>query len=136
MEHTEQAESPGKTPSVLHVNFVGLLPDELTVGILKHLDVASLCRASQTSKTWKEFIDNSSTLWRVHCYRYGLSGPTGNQSWRTLVLEYFGRCKVKTKWLTGEYSAIQDVSQLEREILVPMSVNDWGDILETELERE
>ena len=127
---------PESTLAVLHVNFVSFLPDELTVRILQCLDVTSLCRASQTSKTWREFINNSSILWRVHCCRNGLSSPSVNQSWKTLLLEYFGRCKVKRKWLRGEYSGIRDVSQLEKELLVPMSANDWSDILQTELERQ
>lgn len=123
------------------LNFISVLPDELTVSILQHLDLTSLCRAAQTSKAWRDYIDNNSTLWRAHCQRNGLSRPKATSSrqsisWKTFLSEHVERCRLKRKWLEGEYSTIQDASRLETEKLRPLSVEDWSDILQAELDRQ
>ncbi|KAJ1962670.1 SCF ubiquitin ligase complex subunit cdc4, partial [Dispira parvispora] len=48
---------------VLHRDFIGDLPPELTVHILKFLDSRSLCRAAQVNRRWKATVDTCQELW-------------------------------------------------------------------------
>ena len=45
-------------------DFLGELPPELAQNVLKHLDVVSLCRASQVSKQWRRIIETDEKIWR------------------------------------------------------------------------
>ncbi|KAI9722900.1 MAG: hypothetical protein M1812_001348 [Candelaria pacifica] len=48
----------------LKCDFVGLLPLELSLNVLKYLDVKSLCRAAQVSKRWRQVIDSDEQAWK------------------------------------------------------------------------
>ncbi len=48
----------------LKCDFVGLLPVELSLNVLKYLDVKSLCRAAQVSKRWRQVIDSYEQAWK------------------------------------------------------------------------
>lgn len=48
----------------LKCDFLGNLPLELGLNIVKHLDVKSLCRASQVSKKWRRIISNDQQVWK------------------------------------------------------------------------
>jgi F-box/WD-40 domain protein MET30 len=43
----------------------GVLPREVSLKVLAHLDATSLCRAAQVSKWWKALADD--VLWRGIC---------------------------------------------------------------------
>ena len=49
----------------LKCDFLSLLPPELCQSIIGHLDVRSLCRASQVSKKWREIIDTDEKTWKT-----------------------------------------------------------------------
>ncbi|XP_062501878.1 F-box only protein 48-like [Corticium candelabrum] len=121
-------------------DFVDYLPYELNVTIFQYLDSISLCRASQTCKAWKNLIDDRSSLWRTCCQTMpDLSHvpPFGDgRLFKAYLSSYVVRCKVKSKWLSGEFSNVRAVSQLEREKMVPLGVDDWGEILQAEETRD
>ncbi|CCX14312.1 WD40-repeat-containing domain protein [Pyronema domesticum] len=48
----------------LMCDFLGLLPSELSLEIIKYLDVKSLCAAAQVSKTWRLLIDSDEWTWK------------------------------------------------------------------------
>ena len=48
----------------LKCDFLGLLPVELCLNILVHLDAKTLCRAAQVSKRWRRLIDSSEKIWK------------------------------------------------------------------------
>src|SRR5205809_2095413 len=45
-------------------DFLALFPIELSRIIIKDLDVKSLCRAAQVSKTWRRIIDTDDLMWK------------------------------------------------------------------------
>ena len=49
---------------VLKCDFLTLLPPELSMNIVRHLDVQSLCRASQVSKKWRQMINSDERAWK------------------------------------------------------------------------
>ena len=48
----------------LKCDFLGLLPPELAQNVIAHLDLRSLCRASQVSKRWRQIIDTDEKAWK------------------------------------------------------------------------
>jgi F-box and WD-40 domain protein CDC4 len=48
----------------LKCDFLSLLPRELSQMVIGHLDVRSLCRASQVSKKWRQVIDTDEQTWK------------------------------------------------------------------------
>ena len=48
----------------LKCDFLSLLPPELSQNIIRHLDLKSLCRASQVSKRWRQVIDTDEKVWK------------------------------------------------------------------------
>ena len=48
----------------LKCDFLRLLPVELCLSIIGHLDAKTLCRAAQVSKRWRQLIDSSEKIWK------------------------------------------------------------------------
>ena len=48
----------------LKCDFLSLLPIELSLNIVGHLDVKSLCSAAQVSKKWRQIIDSDEKAWK------------------------------------------------------------------------
>lgn len=48
----------------LKCDFISLLPLELSLNIISHLDLKSLCRAAQVSKKWRQTIDSDEKAWK------------------------------------------------------------------------
>ncbi|XP_003793501.1 F-box only protein 48 [Otolemur garnettii] len=126
-------------------NFVELLPPEMTFKIFSQLDIQSLCRASLTCWSWYYAIRNSDLLWKSHCLIVKTVCPReinddegSGYSWREILLrnyQNYQRSKVKLEWLSGRYSNICSHTILLKNIMYPMDVDTWGEILEAELER-
>ncbi|KAI9285194.1 WD40-repeat-containing domain protein [Umbelopsis sp. AD052] len=52
-------------------DFLASLPFELSLHILRYLDVVTLCRAAQVSKKWRMVVDADATIWRRNIERDG-----------------------------------------------------------------
>ncbi|KAF2178332.1 WD repeat-containing protein pop1 [Zopfia rhizophila CBS 207.26] len=61
----------------LKCDFIGLLPLELSLNIVKYLDVKSMCNAAQVSKKWRHVIDTDETAWKDLLEEDGYSLPEG-----------------------------------------------------------
>lgn len=48
----------------LKCDFLSLLPMELGLNIVSHLDLKSLCSAAQVSKKWRQIIDSDEKAWK------------------------------------------------------------------------
>lgn len=48
----------------LKCDFLSLLPIELSLNIVGHLDVKSLCSATQVSRKWRQIIDSDEQAWK------------------------------------------------------------------------
>jgi len=48
----------------LRCDFLGRLPLELSLHMLRYLDAKSLCRAAQVSKKWRHLIDSDEKAWK------------------------------------------------------------------------
>ncbi|KAI9688400.1 MAG: SCF ubiquitin ligase complex subunit cdc4 [Bathelium mastoideum] len=48
----------------LKCDFLGLLPLELSMNIVKHFDRQTMCRAAQVSKKWRRIIDSDERAWK------------------------------------------------------------------------
>jgi F-box and WD-40 domain protein CDC4 len=61
----------------LKCDFLALLPLELSLNIVKYLDVKSMCRASQVSKKWRHIINTDEKAWKDLFDRDGFTLPDG-----------------------------------------------------------
>ncbi|KAJ2600898.1 SCF ubiquitin ligase complex subunit cdc4 [Coemansia sp. RSA 1721] len=50
---------------VLHRDFIGGLPAEVSHHVLKFMDTRALCRASCVSHTWRRVVDGDRAVWRA-----------------------------------------------------------------------
>ena len=48
----------------LKCDFLNLLPLELSMNIVRHLDYRSMCQAAQVSKKWRRIVDSDEKAWR------------------------------------------------------------------------
>ncbi|ERF70975.1 hypothetical protein EPUS_09046 [Endocarpon pusillum Z07020] len=72
----------------LRCDFVGILPPELSLIILKYLDAKSLCRASQVSRKWRHIVNGDEQAWKDLFDADGLSLPQGEL--RRAIVEGWG----------------------------------------------
>lgn len=49
----------------LKCDFLSLLPLELSLNIVGHFDLKTLCRAAQVSKKWRQIIDSDEKAWKL-----------------------------------------------------------------------
>ncbi|KAL8855115.1 MAG: hypothetical protein Q9221_000021 [Calogaya cf. arnoldii] len=61
----------------LKCDFISLLPLELSLNIVGHLDVKSLCRAAQVSRKWRHIIDSDEKAWKRLSDADGYTIPDG-----------------------------------------------------------
>ncbi|BFZ54759.1 SCF ubiquitin ligase complex subunit cdc4 [Savitreella phatthalungensis] len=52
-------------------DFLDLMPYELSLQVLRYLDVQSLCRATQVSRRWREIVDEDESTWKALFERDG-----------------------------------------------------------------
>ena len=71
----------------LKCDFLGVLPPELALNIVKYLDLRSMCRASQVSKKWRRLINCDEKDWKEMFDMDGFTLPEGelqrsiNEGW-------------------------------------------------------
>ncbi|KAI9741346.1 MAG: SCF ubiquitin ligase complex subunit cdc4 [Cirrosporium novae-zelandiae] len=58
-------------------DFFAHLPLELTLNIVKSLDVKSMCRAAQVSKKWRQIVDSDEKAWQQLFEKEGFDLPEG-----------------------------------------------------------
>ncbi|KAL8765808.1 MAG: hypothetical protein Q9209_007212 [Squamulea sp. 1 TL-2023] len=61
----------------LKCDFLSLLPLELSLNIVGHLDVKSLCRAAQVSRKWRRIVDSDEKAWKRLFDADGYTIPDG-----------------------------------------------------------
>lgn len=61
----------------LKCDFIGMLPLELSLNIIKNLDYKSLCNAAQVSKKWRHIVDTDETAWKDLLEKDGHVLPEG-----------------------------------------------------------
>ena len=61
----------------LKCDFLALLPLELSLNIVKYLDVQSMCRAAQVSKKWRHIVNSDEKAWKTLFDKEGFSLPDG-----------------------------------------------------------
>ncbi|KAF2431640.1 WD40 repeat-like protein [Tothia fuscella] len=49
----------------LKTDFLDLLPLELSMNVISHFDVPTMCRAAQVSKRWRQIVDSDETAWKI-----------------------------------------------------------------------
>lgn len=62
----------------LKIDFLNLLPLELSTNIVRYLDVKSMCRAAQVSKKWRQIIDSDEKAWKDLLDKDGFVLPPGD----------------------------------------------------------
>jgi F-box and WD-40 domain protein CDC4 len=61
----------------LKCDFIGLLPLELSLNIVRYLDFKSMCRAAQVSRKWREIINSDERAWKELLEEDGYVLPEG-----------------------------------------------------------
>ncbi|KAI9678841.1 MAG: SCF ubiquitin ligase complex subunit cdc4 [Caeruleum heppii] len=61
----------------LKCDFLALLPLELSLNIVRNLDLQSLCRASQVSKKWRHITNSDEKAWKQLFDQAGFALPEG-----------------------------------------------------------
>ncbi|KAE9976136.1 hypothetical protein EG328_002830 [Venturia inaequalis] len=62
----------------LKCDFLALLPLELSMNIVSHFDVQTMCRAAQVSKKWRHIIDSDEKAWKTLLDTDGFVLPVGD----------------------------------------------------------
>ncbi|KAL0947205.1 hypothetical protein HGRIS_013322 [Hohenbuehelia grisea] len=70
---------------LIRIDPFSVLPREVSLKILGHLDATSLCRAAQVSRTWKALADDN-ILWRGICEQH-IGQKCRNCGWGLPILE-------------------------------------------------
>ncbi|KAG2234842.1 quinon protein alcohol dehydrogenase-like superfamily [Thamnidium elegans] len=58
-----------ETRPLLRIDFVSILPKEVTLTVFSYLDATTLCHAAQVSRIWKKLADDDS-LWHKMCEQH------------------------------------------------------------------
>jgi F-box and WD-40 domain protein CDC4 len=61
----------------LKCDFLALLPLELSMNVVRHFDVQTMCRTAQVSKKWRQIVDSDETAWKTLLHNDGLAIPNG-----------------------------------------------------------
>jgi len=61
----------------LKIDFLSLLPLELSMNIIRYLDAKSMCRAAQVSKKWRHIVDSDEKAWKDLLDKDGYVLPPG-----------------------------------------------------------
>jgi F-box and WD-40 domain protein CDC4 len=61
----------------LKCDFLACLPLELSMNVIRYLDVKTMCRAAQVSKKWRQIVDSDETAWKNLLEDDGLVIPNG-----------------------------------------------------------
>ncbi|CAG8442682.1 6535_t:CDS:2 [Ambispora leptoticha] len=72
----------------LRRDFLGMLPLELSLQIVRYLDAPSMCKAAQVSKRWRTVIDGDGYTWRRRLEADGFGIDEGEES--RAILENWG----------------------------------------------
>lgn len=103
----------------LKIDFLGLLPLELSLNIISHLDAQSMCRAAQVSKKWRQVINSDEKAWKSLLDTDGYQLPEGELE--RAIKEGWGWQFGQDSWerdLSGS-SALGAVSDSEASALSP-----------------
>ncbi|RHZ82271.1 hypothetical protein Glove_110g79 [Diversispora epigaea] len=68
----------------LRKDFLGMLPLELSLHIVKYLDINSMCKAAQVNKRWRSVIDGDSLVWQRRLIMDGF-GTDENEEVRAIA---------------------------------------------------
>ena len=125
-------------------DFMNILPSEICLHILIHLDVASLCRAQQVCVRWYQYISACSSIWEHHCTIYKNIMPSLTEHkllnspiiWKAKLEKMFRTDSVTRRWLAGEFSWPKSYDSLPGDHIQELPVEVWGTILENELTRK
>lgn len=122
------------------MDFVTILPAEVTLEIFETLDVKSLCKASQVCNNWRTFINNCDLLWKIKCKKIDKEDVESDVKeglrWKAIAIRNYGVNGVKRKWEKGLFSCPKSFEELPGDHLGPLSVENWGNILEIEMNRD
>ncbi|CAG8441927.1 11864_t:CDS:2 [Diversispora eburnea] len=80
--HTLQYVSNIILPA-LRKDFLGMLPLELSLHIVKYLDINSMCKAAQVNKRWRNVIDGDRMVWTRRLEMDGF-GTDENEEFRAI----------------------------------------------------
>ena len=85
----------------LKCDFLSLLPIELSLNIIKYIDVKTLCRAAQVSKRWRHLVDSNENAWKQLFDKDGYVLPEGEV--QRAIREGWG-------WQYGQDNLERDIS--------------------------
>lgn len=88
------------TAVMLARDWVGLLPEELVLRIVSHLEPRSVAAMMLVSKSWHRWVRGTSAVWRRLCLRHGWSTPQG-EGWRQLFRQ---RAMMRAAWRAAAYT--------------------------------
>ena len=121
------------------MDFVKVLPTEITLKIFENTDVKSLCLASQACRSWRNFINHCDLLWKIKCKTFDQNDVAKDAKeglrWRAILIRNYGANGVRRRWEKGLFSCPKSYEELPGDHLCPMSAEVWGNILEIEMNR-
>ncbi|EDV27269.1 F-box only protein 48 [Trichoplax sp. H2] len=117
------------------MDFVNLLPAEISVMIFGLANYNDLSQALQTCTTWHDFINHTDYIWKQLCDVSILDDEQGQQSLKQLAKMNYYKKLTLNFWLSGKMSQVCSIDQLPTFPTRPFDVDTWGRILEMELTR-
>lgn len=120
----------------LRCDFLGRLPTELGLHIIRKLDAQSLCRATQVCKKWRRLIDNDERTWylrhqkdgytfkpdeleRAVAEGWGWQAPYGPDGYEEDLSEYAALTSPRRFSIASDVTCSGDVVELNTEATSP-----------------
>ncbi|XP_068135697.1 F-box only protein 48 isoform X2 [Hyperolius riggenbachi] len=120
-----------------------MLPKEVMLEMLSHLDMKSLIKMKNTCKYITELLDSYDILWKRHCMALRCvirteidEGQKNGCKWQEILKQNYSKAATKKEWSDGRLSNISSTSQLPQKAMCPLSATDWGDIMDAEFKRD
>lgn len=111
----------------LKCDFLALLPLELSMNVVAHFDVQTMCRAAQVSKKWRHIVDSDEKAWKTLLDTDGFVLPVGDieravkEGWGWQFPDGPSGCELDLS------SAVVDVTTITPISSPPESAHEYGD---------
>ncbi|CAO3683639.1 unnamed protein product [Rhizopus stolonifer] len=93
------------TKPLLRIDFVAVLPKEITLQIFSYLDAKTLCHAAEVSHTWK-FIADEDSLWHKMCEQH-IDKKCEKCGWGLPLLDKKSKISIKSQSKVAQVSPMQ-----------------------------
>ncbi|CAH1760436.1 6335_t:CDS:2, partial [Entrophospora sp. SA101] len=99
----------------LRKDFLGTLPLELSLHIVRYLDASSMCKAAQVNKQWRDVVDGDGFTWKRCLLSDGFSLDDSEEA-RAISEDWGFTSSITSPLNRNNYNSIDDDNGCSREV--------------------